>query len=78
MESLDTEQYVDLQRKEVNGGYIYFDSQGNEFNQGGLLLDKAKFESCFEKKANTTTNILHTNKVLIVQKLFQQNYTKLF
>ncbi len=63
MESLDTEQYVDLQRKEVNGEYIYFDSQGNEFNQGGLLLDKAKFESCFEKKQQIkTTRLQEKNK----------------
>ena len=63
MESLDTEQYVDLQRKEVNGEYIYFDSQGNEFNQGGLLLDKAKFESCFENKQQIkTTRLQEKNK----------------
>ncbi len=63
MESLDTEQYVDLQRKEVNGEYIYFDSQGNVFNQGGLLLDKAKFESCFEKKQQIkTTRLQEKNK----------------
>jgi hypothetical protein len=50
MESLDTNQCVDLQRKEVDGEYIYFDSLGNEFNQKGLLLNISKFESCVEKK----------------------------
>tara|TARA_Y100000389_G_C17334066_1_gene449678 strand:- start:33 stop:653 length:621 start_codon:yes stop_codon:yes gene_type:complete len=49
MDTLDTEQVVNLQRKEVNGEYIYFDSQGNYFDQRGLLLDKAKFESLFVK-----------------------------
>ena len=62
MESLDTEQEVDLQRKEVNGEHIYFDSQGNYFDQRGLLLDTSKFESLFVKVQQIKTTNTETRK----------------
>ena len=43
---MDENQVVDLQRKEVNGEYIYFDSQGNYFDNNGTSINKVKFESC--------------------------------
>ena len=69
MDTLDTEQKVDLQRKEVNGEHIYFDSQGNYFDQRGLLVDKAKFESLFGKaqqiKTTNTDKEKRTKKKLL-------------
>ena len=62
MESLDTEQKVDLQRKEVNGEHIYFDSQGNHFDQRGLLVDTSKFESLFVKVQQIKTTKTETRK----------------
>ena len=45
---MDETHLIDLQRKEINGEYIYFDSQGNFFNNKGEVINKVKFESCID------------------------------
>ena len=42
---MDETHLIDLQRKEINGEYIYFDSQGNFFDNKGEVINKVKFES---------------------------------
>ena len=43
---MDETHLIDLQRKEIKGEYIYFDSQGNFFDNKGEVINKVKFESC--------------------------------
>jgi len=51
---MDETHLIDLQRKEINGEYIYFDSQGNFFNNKGEGLNKVKFESCVDETYQLT------------------------
>ena len=47
---MDETHLIDIQRKEINGEYIYFDLQGNFFDNKGEVINKVKFESCIDGK----------------------------
>ena len=51
---MDETHLIDLQRKEINGEYIYFDSQGNFFDNKGEGINKVKFESCVDETYQLT------------------------
>ena len=51
---MDETHLIDLQRKEINGEYIYFDSQGNFFDNKGEVINKVKFESCVDETYQLT------------------------